>query len=107
MFFRASDFDTAFTIIKALAGIENEEPRSVKFPQGQALLWICLCAVVAFFTPTTRRLREFALRMMAMRGGSDPAMLMILCGSIATAVVFLVLIAESAAGRSPFIYFNF
>jgi alginate O-acetyltransferase complex protein AlgI len=104
IFFRATSFTSAFKIIDAMITPNVDGMRSINFEQNSALLWLTFASLVVFFLPNTSQfLSSPKIKFLLTSSNIRWAFL----GGIITTIFILTLIAESAVGRSPFIYFNF
>jgi len=104
VFFRADSFSTAFTILDAMMTPYAGDIRTLSFDPIAALSWIAAASVVAFALPNTAEVLDNTRSKLL---SATLPVRWVLFGALLTTITFLTLVAESAAGRSPFIYFNF
>lgn len=108
VFFRSASFEVAFAFLQAMFGQTTAHTVRMSYDKNLAALWIGVCAVIALFFPNTLEIRRKAVRLLSDEDGSIRVSIVWAgIGVFAIAIPFFVLIAESAFGRSPFIYFSF
>jgi alginate O-acetyltransferase complex protein AlgI len=108
VFFRAENFSAAFHILNSLQGATAPAVRHLAFSTEQALVWIIPCAAIAFLMPNTMHIRNIISKQLSQMNIKHQNLVQCVgLGFILAMCCLLVLVAESAAGRSPFIYFSF
>ena len=109
VFFRASSFDSAFLVIDAMLGhAAGKTGHVVPYDTQRAIAWILVCAAVALLAPNTVALRaRFGPLVQRLPVADAQRMRGLLIGGMLVLCTLLIVMSESAVGRSPFIYFNF
>ncbi len=108
VFFRADSFQTAFNMLNSMQGATHPELRHLAFSTQQVLAWIIPCAAIAFLMPNTKNIREYmSIKINKISSVRQKFIYPLGFGFVFALCSLLILMAESAAGRSPFIYFSF
>lgn len=111
VFFRASDFPTAISVLSGLCSFAGGHDwpaiQPIFWNQGldprRGAYWLCLLASIAFLLPNSNRIGEMALAKCQGHAAFASAVL----GAALTCCIFLVLINSTRDSVSAFIYFNF